>query len=114
MRILAFITEAAVIDRILAHRRRSARGRGPPPDHRPAARPGEARPHADGLLSSGQTTFQIPIRCENLADEQPDIRQIRQTLESTLQHRGRCRQLRSLLSHRCARPDSSCVACSAG
>ena len=37
MRILAFITETAVIDRILAHRRRSARGRGPPPDHQPAA-----------------------------------------------------------------------------
>ncbi len=39
MRILAFITEGAVIDRILAHLRRSARGRGPPPEHRPAAPP---------------------------------------------------------------------------
>ncbi len=45
MRILAFITEGAVIDRILAHLRRAreaARGppaRGPPPDHRPAPPP---------------------------------------------------------------------------
>jgi hypothetical protein len=36
MRLLAFITEAAVIDRIPEHLRRSARGRGPPPDQRPA------------------------------------------------------------------------------
>ena len=39
MRILAFITEAAVIDRILAHLRRATRGRGPPPERRLAAPP---------------------------------------------------------------------------
>ena len=38
MRILAFVTEGAVIDRILAHLRRAREAaRGPPPDRRPAA-----------------------------------------------------------------------------
>ncbi len=39
MRILAIITEGAVIDRILAHLRRATRGRGPPPERRLAAPP---------------------------------------------------------------------------
>jgi len=46
MRILAFITEGAVIDRILTHLRRSARGRGPPPDHRPPASPPQPAPRS--------------------------------------------------------------------